>query len=166
MHAAASTIVSAIALTFATPAIALEVGDTVRLPAVQLLDGRTVLHWRDRLTNREVLVSRAVSPGQYAVRRAAPLHPSAESGASIKLKGSLKEAVKPYASHLSSCLETAPKPVVATVTLRFDSRGRPARLFASTDQPAPDLVDCVAAALADVTALPDTEGTLEALRMR
>lgn len=51
MHAAASaivsTIVSAIALTFATPAIALEVGDTVRLPAVQLLDGRTVPpeHW-------------------------------------------------------------------------------------------------------------------------
>nr|WP_254599859.1 TlpA disulfide reductase family protein [Cupriavidus gilardii] len=51
MHAAASaivsTIVSAIALTLATPAIALEVGDTVRLPAVQLLDGRTVPpeHW-------------------------------------------------------------------------------------------------------------------------
>lgn len=131
-----------------------------------LLDGRTALHWRDRLTNREVLVSRAVSPGQYAVRRASPLQPSAESGAPIKLKGTLKEAVKPYASHLSSCLETAPKPVVATLTLRFDSRGRPARLYASTDQPAPDFVDCVAAALADVTALPDTEGSLEALRMR
>ena len=131
-----------------------------------VVDGRTVLHWRDRASPREVLVSRAPSPGQYAVRRPSPLAPGRESPQSLKMKGSLKEAAKAVEPALSACLDEAAKPAVATLTLRFDSRGRPARLKVDTDQATPEAVDCFAASLAGLTAMPNSTGDLELTRPR
>ena len=47
------------------------------------VDGRTVLHWRDRLTDTKVLANRAVPGGRYSARRPEVLAPGAESAAKM-----------------------------------------------------------------------------------
>ena len=130
------------------------------------LGGHTALHWRDRMSDREILVVRAKPSGAYAVRRAAPLEPGIDSRRSMRIKGTLRKVAKPVTGHLSGCFDAAPKPVTATVEAAFDRLGRLGRLQVRSDQPALEVETCVAGALMRVGAPPDLTGTLELFRMQ
>lgn len=127
---------------------------------------RTVLHWRDRLGKRELLVSRAVPPPQYGVGRPSPLEKPGDTGANAKLTGDFKKEAKPYVGMLASCFDQSKKPVAATIALRLDAKGQPARVKVAADQPAFELDDCVAGALLDLRGNPNAAGTLELLRFQ
>lgn len=131
------------------------------------ITGRTALHWRDRLSSTEILVARDGSSARYAVQRAAPIgsnsHPSTRP---VRLSGSLKKLAKPHAAAISGCLDHAPKPVTATVRLRYDGAGRPARIQVETDQPTAGVFDCMAGAVEGTRAPGLSEGDFTAFRMR
>jgi len=129
------------------------------------LGGHTALHWRDRMSDVEVLVVRAKPTGRYAVQRAAPLEPGIDSRKNIRMKGSLKTVAKPVAGYLSGCLDSAPKPVTGTVEATFDRLGRLGRVHVRSDQPALDVEQCIAAALTRAGAPPNLSGQLELFRM-
>lgn len=129
------------------------------------LGGHTALHWRDRMSEVEVLVVRAKPSGRYAVQRAAPLEPGIDSRKGVRLKGSLKAVAKPVAGYLSGCLDSAPKPVTGTVEAAFDRLGRLGRVHVRSDQPALDVEQCVAGALTRAGAPPNLSGRLELFRM-
>ncbi len=130
------------------------------------IGARTVLHWKDRLGTREVLVSRAAPTPQYGIGRPSPLQPPGDTGSRPKLTGDFKKEAKPLAGPLGSCFDTSPKPVGATIELRLDARGAPSRIKVSADQPAFDLEDCVAAALLDLRGPANAAGKLELLRFQ
>ena len=131
------------------------------------LGGRTVLHWRDRLTDVEVLASRAVpGGGRYAVMRPEPLQPPEPSDAKVAIKGDLKKLVKGFERQLSSCFDSAAKPVRATVSVRYDRLGRLARVRVDTDGVTYDVETCVAGSLIRSGAAPQLEGSFELYRHR
>ena len=127
---------------------------------------RTLLHWRDRLGKREILVSRAAPTPQYGIGRPTPLSPPGDTGSRPKFTGDFKKEVKPLAGSLGSCFDTSPKPVGATFTVQLDARGAPSRIKVAADQPAFELDTCVAAALLDLRGPPNVTGTLEMLRFQ
>lgn len=128
--------------------------------------GHTVLHWKDRMSDTEVLVVRSRPSQTYAVTRAKVLEPGGASGASIRIKGTLKPTAKPVAGVLSHCFDPAPKPVEAKVTAVYDQRGRLGRVSVQTDSPSLEVEECVAGALIRTTAGPKFAGDLELFRMR
>jgi len=128
------------------------------------LDGRTVLHWRDRLTDTEVLASRAVPTTRYSARRPERLAPGGESSAKAGLSGDLKKLVKPFSGMLSKCFDTAVKPIRAEVSLRYDRLGRLARVRVDTDSVTYDVERCVAGALVRTGAAPSLEGSFSVYR--
>jgi hypothetical protein len=127
---------------------------------------RTVLHWKDRVGKREVLVSRAAPTMQYGVGRAEPMTSPGDTGARPKLSGDFRKEARPYVGSLASCFDTSPKPVEATIALKLDSRGQPSRIRVSADQPAFNLEQCVASALMELKGEPNAEGTLSMLRFQ
>ena len=127
---------------------------------------RTVLHWRDRSSTVEVLASRAAPSGRYGLERAEPLKPMGSGLVKARLKGDLKPWVEPVADALSGCLENAPKPVIAELSLAYDSKGQPGRIKVNTDQPEPSAVECFAGAVVSTSAPPGTAGSVEVFRMR
>lgn len=126
--------------------------------------GRTVLHWRDRLTHTEVLASRAVPAGRYAAMRPEPLGPPDPSPAKVGLKGDLKKLVKSFERELAACFDTAAKPVRATISLRYDRLGRLARVRVDNKGYADDVEACVAGSLIRTGAAPNLEGSFELYR--
>ncbi len=128
------------------------------------LDGRTVLHWRDRLTDTEVLASRAIPSGRYAALRPEPLHVGDASNAKVGIKGDMKKMVKPQEAVLSKCFDTATKPARARISVRYDHLGRLARVRVDTDSVTYDVESCVAGALFRTAAAPDFEGSFELYR--
>lgn len=128
------------------------------------LDGRTVLHWRDRLTDTELLASRAIPGTRYSARRPQPLVPGPESSAKAGISGDLKKLVKPFAGSLSKCFDSAAKPIRAEVSLRYDRLGRLARLKVDTDSVTYDVETCVAGALVRTGAAPELQGSFSIYR--
>ncbi len=127
---------------------------------------RTVMHWVDRMSGREILVSRAVPSRTYAVRREAALARPPDTGTRARITGELKAIFRPMSGELSSCLDLAPKPVIANLDVIYDSTGRPGRVRFGADQPAPGALECVGGAVASTTAGPGTTGSVEIFRMR
>lgn len=127
---------------------------------------RTVLHWKDRLGKRELIASRASPTLQYGIGRPSPLERPGDTRSRPKLSGDFRKEARPFVGSMSSCLDTSPKPVAATVDLRLDPRGLPSRIKVSADQPAFNLEDCVAASLMDLKGAPSATGTLELLRFQ
>lgn len=127
---------------------------------------RTVLHWKDRASKLEILVSRASPSTGYGVNRASPLAPGIPSRIKPSIKGDMNRWVKPRAREISGCFDNSPKPVEAAVWVRWDTSGRLARIRATADQPAVELTTCVAGAVADLPALPQQEGSFTLLRLR
>lgn len=130
------------------------------------LGGRTLLHWRDRLGKLDVLASRAAPTLQYGIGRPAPLEKPGDTGSRPKLSGDFRKEARPFLGAVSSCFDTSPKPVGATIELRLDARGQPSRIKVAADQPAFNLQDCVAAALMDLKGAPNATGELELLRFQ
>jgi len=128
------------------------------------VDGRTVLHWRDRLTETELLANRAVPGTRYSARRPEPLQRGAVSSAKIGITGDLKKLVKPFSGMLSKCFDSSIKPLRAVVTLRYDRLGRLARVLVDTDSVTYDVESCVAGSLLRTGAAPDLEGSFEIYR--
>lgn len=127
---------------------------------------RTVLHWKDRLGRREVLVSRAAPTMQYGIGRAEPLQVPGDTGSRPALSGDFKKEARPLAGGLASCFDTSPKPVEAKIALKLDARGAPSRIRVAADQPAFNLEYCVAASLLELRGAPNAEGTLTMLRFQ
>lgn len=128
------------------------------------LGGRTVLHWRDRLTDNEVLANRAIPGTRYSARRPEPLQPGEPSAAKAGISGDLKKLVKPFSGGLSSCFDSAIKPIRAEVSLKYDRLGRLARVRVDTDSVTYDVESCVAGALVRTGAAPGLEGTFTVYR--
>lgn len=127
---------------------------------------RTVLHWRDRVTKLEILVSRASPSSGYGVRREVALTPGIPSKVKPTIKGEMNRWVKPRTGEISGCFDNSPKPVEATIWVRWDAKGQVARIRATADQTAAELTPCIAGAIADLTALPNQEGSFTLLRLR
>lgn len=127
---------------------------------------RTVLHWKDRASSVEILVSRASPSSGYGVRREVALTPGIPSKVKVQLKGDMNRWVKPRMAEISGCFDNSPKPVEAVVWVRWDARGQLSRVRATADQTAAELTPCVAGAIADLTALPSQEGSFSLLRLR
>ncbi|MDP2310483.1 MAG: hypothetical protein Q8P18_30980 [Pseudomonadota bacterium] len=127
---------------------------------------RTVLHWRDRLGSVQVIASRAAPTLQYGIGRPTPLEKPGDTGSRPTLKGDFRKEARPFVGAVSSCFDTSPKPVGATIELRLDARGQPSRIKVAADQPAFNLEDCVAAALMDLKGAPNAAGKLELLRFQ
>jgi hypothetical protein len=127
---------------------------------------RTALWWRDRSSKREILVSRAPPSGQYGVRRDAPLAPGLPGTQGVRLRGTAKDWLKPWEGPISGCLEHSPKPVAASIHLLWDAAGRPSRIRADADQPAFELITCMAAAVSQASAPPGSQASAEAFRLR
>lgn len=130
------------------------------------IGNRTVLYWKDRASDLEILVSRTVPSGAYAVNRARELAPGIPSKVKPTIKGDMNRWAKPMAREISGCFDNSPKPVEAIVEMRWDVSGRAARIRATADQPAVDLTDCVAGALGDAPAVPNQAGSFSLLRLR
>jgi hypothetical protein len=141
---------------------------------------RSVLWWRDRITPREILVSRSIAsigaPGA-GLPLMAPSSPSSplsndEDDAlpseprlpDLLFKGDLKASLKPWRGPLSACLEGAATPAKVDVDLIFDAQGRPARIRAESDHP--NLLPCFAAAVLDSRAAAGAYGTVTVIRLR
>lgn len=133
----------------------LAVGDAVSWE----LSGRTVLHWRDRLTDVEVLASRAVPTARYGAIRPERLQPPEPSDAKAAIKGDLKKLVKSFEGQLSACFDSATKPIRATISVRYDRLGRLARVRVDTDGVTYDVEACVAGSLIRSGAAPYLEGS-------
>jgi|GEM_PF-3052169 len=130
------------------------------------IHGRTVLHWRDRLTDTEVLASRAVPATRYSARRPAPLQPGDASTSKAGLSGPLKKLVKPFSGSLSACFDSAIKPIRAEISLKYDRLGRLARVRVDTDSVTYDVERCVAGALVRTGAAPGLEGSFNIYRVQ
>ena len=130
------------------------------------INNRTVLYWKDRSATLEILVSRASPSSGYGVRREAPLTPGIPSKVKVKIKGDMNRWVSPMSAEISGCFDNSPKPVAAEVHVRWDSGGQLSRIMATADQPAVELTNCVAGAVANLPALPSQEGSFELLRLR
>jgi hypothetical protein len=130
------------------------------------LGSRTALHWKDRMTDREILVVRAQPSARYAVRRASPLEPGPDTGHRARLVGNLKQVAKPVLGHLAGCFDAAPKPVTGTVEAVFDRLGRLGRVHVRSNQPALEIEACIAGGFMRVGAPPSLSGHLEIFRMR
>ena len=107
-----------------------------------------------------------MSMGGYGVKRDAVLVPGIASRVKPTIKGEMNRWVKPRVLEISGCLDNSPKPVQADVDLRWDSQGRVSRIKATADQPAVELLTCIAGSVADLTALPNQEGSFSMLRLR
>lgn len=129
------------------------------------IGNRTVLYWKDRASNVEILASRTVPTGSYAVNRARALTPGIPSGVKPTIKGEMNRWAKPYAREISGCLDNSPKPVEAIVDMKWDDHGDAARIKATADQPAVELVDCIAGSLGGAKALPNQEGSFSLVRL-
>ena len=116
------------------------------------------------LSARTILLSRGVSRGTYAVRRAEVLQPGYSSKVSARLTGPMRKYVKTWKKQLSGCLEYNPKPIEAKVQIGLDGQGRLSRIKADTTQTAPDIVQCLAGAIIDVSGPPNLEGGFEVYR--
>jgi hypothetical protein len=127
---------------------------------------RTALYWRDRASERTILVSRVSSSGTFAVRRAEVLTPGYASRASARISGPMRKYIKDWKDQISGCLEYIVKPVELTVWARFDKNGQLSRIKADTNQSAPDVVICLAGALIDVEAPANFESHFELYRFR
>lgn len=127
---------------------------------------RTVLHWKDRASDLEILVSRASPSGSYGVRRETALAPGIPSSVKPTVKGDMNRWVKPRVAELSGCLDNSTTPVTAEVDVRWDATGRLSRMRANADQPAAELTSCIAGAIADLPALPNQAGSFTLMRMR
>ena len=127
---------------------------------------RTVLYWKDRASDLEILVSRASPSGAYGVKRETALQPGIPSSVKPSIKGDMNRWVKPRVAELSGCLENSSKPVTATVDVRWDAAGRLSRMRATADQPAAELTACVGGAIADLPALPNQTGSFSVTRVR
>ena len=127
---------------------------------------RTALHWKDRMTEVEVLALRARPNAQYGVVRATALEPGMTGRGKARMRGSLKEVARPAEDLLSGCLNTVPKPVTAKITAVYDTQGRLGRVAVEVDQPAVDVDLCIAAALSTTATAPRVSGDLELFRMR
>lgn len=127
---------------------------------------RTVMHWKDRSSATELVASRAAPDGRYAVVRASPLEQGYGGSAKAQITGELKPWFKPVADPVSGCFNNSPKPVEAFIHVEFDRLGRPARIRVESDQISFDVDDCVAGAIARVTAPPDTAGAVRIVRIR
>lgn len=128
---------------------------------------RTLLHWEDRLSDAEILAFRARPTSGYGVHRAAPVgQGSHASTRTVRLSGSLKPTFKPHADALSGCLNSAPKPVEARLQIRYDGTGRPGRLRVETDQPAFNVVDCMAGVIEKTRQEAFLEGEVVVYRTR
>lgn len=143
---------------------------------------RSVLWWRDRITPREILVSRSINsvgPPGAGLPLVAPTSPSSpapnedeqEDAPSSELrlpdllfKGDLKASLKPWRGPLSACLDGAATPAKVEVDLVFDAQGRPARIRAESDHP--NLLPCFAAAVLDSRAAAGAYGTVTIIRLR
>ncbi|HCH63107.1 MAG TPA: hypothetical protein DFR83_09900 [Deltaproteobacteria bacterium] len=128
------------------------------------LGDRTVLHWRDRLTDTELLANRAIPGRRYSARRPEPLKPGGKSTAKIGISGELKKFVKPYSGMLSKCLDASNKPIRLEVVLRYDRLGRLSRVRVNTDTVVYEVERCVAGALIRTGAPPDLEGSFSVYR--
>lgn len=126
----------------------------------------TLLHWRDRMSDREILVVRSRPTGSYGVQRSVPLEPGGSSKARVRIRGSLKTTATPVAGLLSRCFDLAPKPVEARITAVYDDRGRLGRVSVDSDSPALDADKCVVSALIRTTASPRFAGDIELFRLR
>lgn len=127
---------------------------------------RTVLHWKDRASKRQLLVSRAAPSMQYGIGRAEPLETPGDTGARAELGGDLKKLAKPFAGAAASCFDQSPMPVEATIELKFDGAGAPSRVRVRADQPAFNLENCVAASFLTMSGPPAGQGTLTLRRFR
>ena len=128
---------------------------------------RTLLHWEDRLGKTEILAFRANPTSGYGVRRAAPVGSGSHASTrTVRLSGSLKSTFKSHADALSGCLSTAPKPVEARLQIRYDGTGRPGRLRVETDQPAFNVVDCMAGVIESTRQEAFLEGEVVIYRTR
>ncbi len=128
---------------------------------------RTLLHWSARMGGTEILASRSQPTSVYAVRRAAPVGDGAHpSDRTVRLSGSLKGMFKPHADDLSGCLDAAPKPVEATLQVRYDGAGRPGLLRVETDQPSFNVTDCMAGVIEKTRGEAMSEGYLSVYRTR
>jgi hypothetical protein len=128
---------------------------------------KTVLHWRDRSSPREILAVRTVSVRSYKAIRAAPLSDEGPNPTgTIKLRGQLKSSLKPMEESLSGCLNQAEKPIEMRIELIFDYQGRPGRIKVDTDKVAPNVLDCVAGALSTMSGQAGGRGAATAVRMR
>ncbi len=125
---------------------------------------RTAMYWQDRVTKRTILSSRTPSSGSYAVRRAKVLKPGYASATSARITGTMRKYLKDSKKEISGCLEYIVKPIGAKVHVGFDDQGRLARIRADTDQSAPNIVECLAGALIDVSAPPNHVGSFELYR--
>lgn len=143
---------------------------------------RSVLWWRDRITPREILVSRSIAsigPPGAGLPLVAPTSPSPSSPLSndeedalstelrlpdLLFKGDLKASLKPWRGPLSACLDGAATPAKVEVDLVFDAQGRPARIRAESDHP--NLLPCFAAAVLDSRAAAGAYGTVTIIRLR
>jgi hypothetical protein len=128
------------------------------------VDGRTVLHWRDRLTETEILANRAIPGTRYSASRPEPLQRGGASSAKIGINGDLKKLVKPFSGVLSKCFDMSSKPLRAVVTLKYDRLGRLARVLVDTDSVTYDVESCVAGSLLRTGAAPELEGSFEVYR--
>jgi hypothetical protein len=130
------------------------------------LSGRTLFHWRDRLGEVEIIASRAIPPPQYGVQRAEPLASPVDSGAKAQFTGLFKPLIKLFQGKIASCFDQVRMPVEATILLRLDGQGMPARIKVDSTQPSFNLDTCVAGAIQDLRGAPNSEGSLEMLRFR
>lgn len=130
------------------------------------IPGRTVYHWRDRLGQVEVIASRAEPAPQYGVQRAEPLIPPSDSGAKASVRGTFVKLIKRYKGRLATCFDQSRLPINATILMRWDPAGLPARIRVEADQPTFNLEVCVAAALMDVRNTGNAQGSLELMRFR
>jgi hypothetical protein len=127
---------------------------------------RTVLYWKDRASNVEILVSRASPSNGYGVRRETALQAGIPSHIKPIIKGDMSRWVQPRKMELSGCFDNSPKPVEAEISVRWDAKGQVTRIRASADQAAADLTPCVAGAISDLTALPGQQGSFSVIRVR
>ena len=130
------------------------------------VSGRTVFHWRDRLGKVEVIASRAEPTPQYGVQRAEPLMPPSDSGAKASVRGTFVKLIQRYKGRLASCFDQSRLPINATILMRWDPAGMPARIRVEADQPTFNLEVCVAAALMDVRNTGNAQGSLELMRFK
>jgi hypothetical protein len=127
---------------------------------------RTVFHWHDRMGKLDVIASRAIPPPQYGISRAEPLQHPSDTGSKTSLKGEFAKLAKSVRGELASCFDQTRMPVEATIELRLDKNGLPARIRVRADQPAFNLDYCIAGALMDLHGAPNFFGTLSLLRFQ
>lgn len=130
------------------------------------IGSRTVLHWKDKQGELELIATRAAPTMQYGINRPSPLAPARDTGHKVKISGAFSESARNYTGELASCFDNTRTPVEAVVQLRLDGYGYPARIRVEADQPVTGINECLAGTLLFVQGEPGQSGTMRILRFK